>query len=173
MDLKKPLRQMMVLLGLGIILSAPLQVEALPFNDDMVDVQPNAGELTQPRVEGTVPVGMLEDALLTKETALTLTNPLTSTDDVLVRGKVLYQINCSACHGNIGEKDYAPGVAGSKMGAPDLSHQMYRDRTDGHVFSYIHFGGAIMPRLGWKLSTRETWEIISYVREVQKNKEQE
>lgn len=165
------IRKTALVLGLALLALTPQSLQALPFNDDMVDVQPNAGEMTRPRVEGTVPVGGLSEALLSKEKALTLVNPLRGDEDTLVRGKVLFQVNCSACHGNIGAKEYVPGVAGSKMGAPDLSHEMYRERTDGHIFSYIRYGGAIMPALGWKLSQHETWEIISYVREVQGKKE--
>ncbi|MCB0331689.1 MAG: cytochrome c, partial [Bdellovibrionales bacterium] len=43
-------------------------------------------------------------------------------------------------------------------------------KSDGHIFSYIHFGGvAIMPRYGYKLSPREHWDIVNYIRWMQKD----
>lgn len=160
-----------LLLVAGINQAAELQ--ALPFNDDMVDIQLNAGEITRSRPEGTVPVGSAEVLLLDKLSAQQLQNPVRTSPESLIRGAYLYRVNCYACHGNIGSKDYRPGVAGTFMGAPDVSHEMFHSRSDGQIFSTIRYGGVIMPPLGWKLSYAETWDIVNYVRQVQSSKQTE
>ena len=145
---------------------------ALPFNDDMVNNQIKTGQIMRPKPEGVVARGVLAGdftmRLDKKESAANFVNPKKGDKNSIAKGKRLFQINCTPCHGNIEKTPYEAGVAGKLIGAPDLTAQMYKDRTDGSIYGTIHFGGmALMPGYGWKLSPDEHWDVISYLRSAQ------
>jgi len=141
---------------------------ALPFNDDMVHEQIVSGQFVRPRPEGTVAVGSLSEYMRPKAEMAQVKNPVPLTFESKKRGERLFAVNCSGCHGNIGATNYKPGVAGALMGAPNIATDLYKQKSDGEIFSAVQYGGlAIMPRLGWKLSTQETWDIVNYVRHAQ------
>ena len=147
---------------------------ALPFSDDMVENQLNSGQVVRKRPEGTVPVGSLDYVLAeTKEEAKALTNPIAADEYSVKRGQRLFQVNCAACHGEISLTEHKPYPAGAQMGAPNLGLENYHSRTDGEIYSAVHFGNLIMPAVGWKISPNETWDIVNYVRSVQNNTTQE
>ncbi len=152
---------------LALSFAMPGAVQALPFNDDMVNSQIKTGQVMRPKVAGTVPLGSLnQSSVLTKEDAIKLENPVPTSADSVFVGKQLFRINCSPCHGKISKT--SPELGKVQMGAPNLGDPMYHSRTDGQIYSTVHFGNIIMPALGWKLSPAETWDIINYVRSVQK-----
>lgn len=144
------------------------QAFALPFNDDMVENQLSTGQVMRPNPEGSIPLGSLKYKLDTKEEAEALTNPVAADEYSIQRGKRLFKVNCSACHGEISTTEHKPSVAGKFMGAPNIADALYTSRTDGNIYKTIHFGNIIMPAVGWKLSPQETWDIINYVRSAQR-----
>jgi len=82
----------------------------------------------------------------------------------------LFQIYCVPCHGKEGQGD---GFVGAKLALQpyNLSAQQTRERTDGFIFGYMTFGGAVMPIYAADLSPTERWHVVNYVRKViQKNK---
>lgn len=145
---------------------------ALPFNSDMVDAQMRTGSVMRPSVPGTVSIGSLKNRVEDKAAAEKLTNPLVGDKDSPARGKRLFSANCSPCHANIEANPYVMSEAAKKgMAGPNLSEAPYDSRTDGNIYGTIHFGGmALMPGYGWKLSPTEHWDIINYIRVVQKAK---
>lgn len=144
-------------------------LEALPFSDDMVDNQISPGQSSLARVPGTVPLGSLKYYVKDKEQAQKMKNPVKPSELSLARGQRLFEVNCSACHGKWGDSlQHTPYPAGQMMGAPDLSNSLYHDRTAGSIYGTIHFGNLIMPAVGWKISPKETWDIINYVQDIQK-----
>jgi mono/diheme cytochrome c family protein len=152
----------------GLLGSSSSLVQALPFNDDMVHEQIMPGQFTRPRVAGTVPLGGVASHVPPKPEAANLANPVEATLASKLRGQRLFAINCQGCHGVIGAKDYKPGVAGALLGSPNLMDETYKTKTAGYIFATIRYGGmVIMPGLGWKLSSRETWDIVNYVQHVQ------
>lgn len=145
---------------------------ALPFNDDMVNNQLKTGQIMRPKPDGSIAVGSLQYHVASKPEAEKLENPIKA-DNVSVRkGERLFRINCFPCHGDITTKEYKGGPVASKfVMPPDITGDAYKQKTDGYIYSTIHFGGlAIMPALGWKLSPREHWDIINYIRKVQSSK---
>ena len=145
---------------------------ALPFNDDMVDNQIKIGQMMRPPPAGAIAQGVLDGDyplhIEKKEDVAGYVNPKKGNKDAIFVGKRLFQVNCSPCHGNLEKTPYEPGVAGKFIGAPDLTAQMDKDRTDGSNYGTIHFGGmALMPAYDWKLSPDEHWNIVSYLRSVQ------
>ena len=149
-----------------LLLSISNLVQALPFNDDMVDNQLSTGQVMLPTPKNSVAKGSLKYGPRTKEEALKLTNPTKATSDSISKGKRLFQVNCAACHGEIGNK-HVVYEAGKYLGAPNIAESSYHDRTDGSLYSTIHFGNVIMYPVGWKISQDETWDIINYIRDTQ------
>ena len=79
-----------------------------------------------------------------------------------LRGKELYHANCSTCHGPGGKGD---GTISDKFPMPpDLTDEIYADRSDGYFFHKITVGGPIMPSRAEATSPLERWEIILHVR---------
>lgn len=146
----------------------PLAVFALPFNDDMVSGgQPKLGEVMRAESPGSVAIGSVARSPLTREAARATTNPVKSDHRSTESGKRLYAVNCAPCHGNWKDNKHQMGISPLLPG-PDLSLDAIAQKPDGHFFEFIHFGGlAIMPALGYKLSIKEHWDIVNYLREVQ------
>jgi S-disulfanyl-L-cysteine oxidoreductase SoxD len=149
---------------------------ALPFNDDMVDMQPRAGVSMRQKPPGSVPAGALSYRVDSPQAAEALTNPIERSALSAMRGRRLWQVNCSVCHGDITAKDWKAGPVGEKFGmVPDIRavdparQKDYRQVSDGYLYSVIHFGSAsrVMPGYGWKLSPSEHWEIINFIRDAQ------
>ena len=142
---------------------------ALPFNDDMVNVQKRTGTIMRQKAPGTVAVGSSEYYVPPRDEAEKLTNPLKGDVTSTANGKRLFAVNCLPCHGDISKKPYAPGAVGAKalQVPPDLTSDMYKTRTDGSIFATIHYGIRLMPGHGWKLSTTEHWDLVNYVRNSQ------
>jgi len=91
------------------------------------------------------------------------TLPLPATAPSIERGKALFDITCSPCHGVDGKGDgliaqkYLPETA-------DLTTPDIQSLTDDEMFLVITNGKNRMP--GWQenLSPGDTWDIINYVR---------
>lgn len=153
----------------SILLIVP-SVSALPFNDDMVENQISTGQIVRPRPENSIAIGSLKNKVRSKEEAKLLENPIKADESSVLRGEMLFESNCFACHGKMAIDSHYVPAAGKQIGAPNLAMEFYKSRTDGEMYGTIHFGSIIMPSVGWKLSPDETWDIINYVRSVQ-NKE--
>lgn len=147
----------------------PSEGFALPFNDDMVNVQKRTGVLMRQKVEGTVPLGMAHYNVLTREDAEKLDNPIKGDPASTAKGRRLFNVNCAPCHGDISKQPVVLGVVGQTavQKPPVLTDDAYKSRTDGNIYGTIHFGIRLMPGHGWKLSPTEHWDIINYVRSQQ------
>jgi high-affinity iron transporter len=80
-------------------------------------------------------------------------------------GDSLYQTYCAVCHGPTGAGD---GKVGVQMGALPLISDRARAFSDGYLYSIIRYGGAIMPRYGDRVRGVNRWEIVNYVRQLQR-----
>ena len=154
-------------------------VWALPFNDDMVDVQKRTGTIMRPKATNSVPVGSLEYSVKSREEAIKLTNPIKNNPESIQRGRALFAVNCAGCHGNLEVLPSGADYKGGKVAAnfdpniriPDIRDPFYRDtRTDGDFYGTLNFGSlaGLMPPVGWKFSPTEHWDLINFVRSVQK-----
>jgi mono/diheme cytochrome c family protein len=95
-----------------------------------------------------------------------LANPLRPDPARLAHGRVLFLARCSPCHG----RDGHGGGPVSKYfpPAPDLAYQTVKERTDGFIWGTITFGGKAMPANREGLDVNERWELVSYVRAIQR-----
>jgi mono/diheme cytochrome c family protein len=87
-------------------------------------------------------------------------------DSSLARGERTFHTLCQPCHGPAMRGDGL--VAPKFMPPPDLLGATTRGRSDGYIYSYIRYGGAIMPKYGQALSPHATWDVIHYLRQQQK-----
>ena len=90
-----------------------------------------------------------------------------ATDSSIARGMRKFQKTCLPCHGPVMAGDGT--VAPKFMPPPDLLAQTTRERKDGYLFSYIRHGGMIMPSYGAQVTAEEAWDLIHYIRSMQKS----
>jgi mono/diheme cytochrome c family protein len=94
-----------------------------------------------------------------------LRNPVEPITASVENGKRLFLIYCTLCHG-LDAKGGGP-VAPKFIPPPDLTLDVFRQRTDGFLYATIRDGGALMPGQGEALSPRERWDVVNYLRVLQ------
>jgi alcohol dehydrogenase (cytochrome c) len=90
-----------------------------------------------------------------RDTAEAQRNPFAGDPGAISAGKALYDQACQNCHGASASGDRGPALTGTlKWGA-----------ADGMIFTNIRSGirGTAMPPFS-RLSTEQTWQIVSYIR---------
>ena len=100
--------------------------------------------------------------------ARALTSPLPDSDEVVQRGKGLYQGKggCVNCHGSTGGGD-GPVAASLDPSPRNFQHHgFWRHRTEGEIFWVIKHGSPQTSMIGFEgtLSDDEIWAIIQYER---------
>jgi mono/diheme cytochrome c family protein len=126
------------------------------------DVKVVPGQLMLAQPPGTVPRDADTELVVAREAYATRRNPVPATAASLARGKALFDIYCTPCHGVGGKGDGA--VTPRFIPPPDLTAAATQGKPDGHFSYYIGYGGAIMPAYGEALSVTERWDIVNYVR---------
>ncbi len=97
-------------------------------------------------------------------------NPLAGDAAATEHGKKLYHIYCTPCHGKTGRGN---GPLSAKIArASDLTGRILRRRSDGYLYAVIREGTSTMPAHGAVLSRKERWEVVNYVRKLQRMKAQ-
>lgn len=143
----------------------PGVASAWPWSRDMTDsiaIKPQKQPLPFPRRSVPVP----ETATVhvaDRDEAAKLANPIAVTTESVAKGKALFTIYCTPCHGVSGTGD---GLVGEKLVLRpfNLTSPSVQSITDGLIFGYITFGGAVMPIYGNDLSPTERWHVVNYVR---------
>lgn len=127
------------------------------------------GMQAQLPVEGTIRRGWQpyeypdtpEGLLLAKEQ---LQNPLLADSTSVVsnteKGKQLYEIYCSVCHGEKGDGKGILSERGKFMGVPN-----YKDRqiTQGSIYHVIYYGLNSMGSYASQINEKERWQVALYV----------
>ena len=104
-------------------------------------------------------------------------NPFPITEASLEHGKNLYMIYCGICHGDKGdgqgylvrEENPAKGiVAGIYPAAPaNFLLDTFVHSSAGRIYHSIMYGKNVMGSYADKLSYKERWEVIHYIRSMQ------
>jgi mono/diheme cytochrome c family protein len=115
---------------------------------------------------GSVPLEKWERALNREEAGKALLNPVSPTSASLQNGKHLYGVYCALCHGPEG-KGGGP-VAAKFVPPPDITVSFFQQRSDGFLYETIRSGGPLMPGQGEGLTTTERWDIVNYLRSLQR-----
>ena len=97
--------------------------------------------------------------------------PFEATEEHITHGKQLYNIYCAICHGEKGNGDgYLVREDGGKfpaMPANFLSDDL-KNSSDGRYYYTIMKGRNMMEPFNDKLDYEERWEVIQYIRSLQK-----
>ena len=131
------------------------------FPDEQVDRKP---------VAHTVPRGPFDDGspFYTGESDGVLASnfPMPVTRALVARGQVLFDINCSVCHGRDG---YGNGIIVQRgfPRPPSFHSERLRDAPVGHFFEVIDHGYGAMYPFGSRIAPAERWAIVAYIRALQ------
>ncbi|EPR66996.1 c-type cytochrome [Cyclobacterium qasimii] len=95
-----------------------------------------------------------------------LQNPVMD-DEMFEKGKALFQIYCSTCHGVGGRGD---GAAGQAMGSQpaDLLSEGVQKQTDGELFYKITKGKVVMPSFQDLLTDDQRWYLVNFIKNLSK-----
>jgi len=144
---------------------------AWPWSTDMMNqpnIKPQEG-VPAPFPKRSVPVTGIPTKVKDRAASLDLKNPVPVTEASIKKGRDLFQIICSACHGLSGKAD---SPVSEKIGAVDLTAEYIQNYPDGHIWGTITFGSAIMPAYGVPnseggsndLTVDERWHVVNYLK---------
>jgi mono/diheme cytochrome c family protein len=120
----------------------------------------------------SVPINGIERWNAANETAererldKTFVVPTASDTASVARGELKFKRTCIPCHG-LGLKGDGPVIA-KFIPPPDLLGPTTRARSDGFIYGYIRHGGAVMPSYGAQVTAQEAYDLIHYIRYMQK-----
>ncbi|MBW3571314.1 MAG: cytochrome c [Gemmatimonadetes bacterium] len=145
------------------------------FSTMRSDVTPDPYQMVREPVPGTVPslhpLGDVPAPYTQSQIdsiAPTLTNPLPRNAQVLARGKLQYERNCSVCHGALGDGQGSVIDAQTKFPyAPALNAGPSQAHSDGYLYAVIDVGRGLMPPYGPRMTHLDRWAVVSYLRQLQ------
>ena len=155
------------------VLMLPALAMAWPWSQDMMNqpsIKPQEGTM-YPFPKRSIPVQGLPTKVANRDEAKDLQNPIPATEESLKKGRTLFRIICSACHGLTGK---AESPVSGKIGAIDLTDDYVQENlTEGWIWGTITFGSFVMPPYGIPdpekggsndLSVEERWHVVNYVK---------
>jgi mono/diheme cytochrome c family protein len=106
------------------------------------------------------------------EAVRAVTNPLPATEDMIAKGKALYEGKafCKVCHGPDGKglgADIAPGSLKGPLPRNFTDKKWQAARTDGELFWILKNGSkgtAMASFIPLILTEEEAWQVLRYVR---------
>jgi len=98
------------------------------------------------------------------ESAKGAKNPLAADAQVVAAGKLIYQAKCVQCHGETGEGHGEQAPMYSVQPSDFTDGKKMDQMSDGELFWKIAKGRRPMPGYQGKLSEREMWEVVAYIR---------
>ena len=165
-------REMNTLCVILLILVMPSVAFAWPWSQDMMNqpsIKPQEGVMT-PFPKRSVPIMGIPTKVANREEARNLVNPVKATTESISKGRTLFRIYCSACHGLSGKAD---SPISPKIGAIDLTDEyVQKSLTEGWIWGTITFGSYVMPAYGIPndqggsndLSVEERWHVVNFVK---------
>lgn len=99
---------------------------------------------------------------ISRSEAKKLKNPIPFTKKSVDRGRVLFQTNCTDCHGADGKAEAAIIANATDLTSPNLYHS---GTTDGEIFRSIRDGeGDQMPAFKYQISGDEDlWHLVNFI----------
>ncbi len=136
------------------------QIIRIRFPSDM-ERSPAVGYQEGPRLsppEQAVPIQ--GEAVIPEEFPV---NPVPADAVSVQRGRILYDIHCALCHGDLGQGD-GPLADYFERTPENLTGARAAAEFDGSVYLTIQQGFGEMPALTENLTVRERWDVINFVR---------
>lgn len=98
--------------------------------------------------------------------AAKLKNPVAPSAASIAAGRALYDRHCSECHGTTGRGDGHAGEGLDQTPSNLTDATWEHGSTDGELFAVIRDGAPTSEMKGFakKLSPKETWDVINFVR---------
>jgi len=143
--------------GLALMAVVPLLTAAM-WMDRQPSIKPYQAPVLVPPGD-SVPVSGRE--LVSQDAELK--NPISPNAESVAQGKALFVINCAMCHGQTSAER---GPVGKKLvpPPPGLDSNLLQGLSDGAIFKAITFGFGRMPPFQNKLSPRERWDLVTFLR---------
>jgi mono/diheme cytochrome c family protein len=94
-------------------------------------------------------------------------NPIASTSESIAAGQKIYSKTCAMCHGKSGDAD-GPAVIELNIHPAKLSDPKLGTESDGALFWKITTGKKPMPAYGKRISETDRWNLVNYIRTLQK-----
>ena len=92
--------------------------------------------------------------------------PFAATKDVLDRGRERFNINCTPCHGRVGDGNGFIPSRGFKQ-PPSYHIERLRKAPLGYFFDVMTNGFGVMPEYGSQVAPYDRWCIATYIRALQ------
>ena len=98
-----------------------------------------------------------------------LPNPVAPDEASLARGEVLFNRFCAVCHGAAGIGAQANIIEKYPLlVAYNLSGPVVAGYSDGYIYGIMRVGRGLMPPYGHQISHFDRWNIVNYVRVLQR-----
>ena len=98
-----------------------------------------------------------------------LPNPVPADEASLARGEVLFNRICAVCHGAAGVGAQANIIEKYPLLiAFNLSGPVVAGYSDGYIYGIMRVGRGLMPPYGHQISHFDRWNIVNYVRVLQR-----
>ena len=154
-------------------------IEVFPDMDRQQKVRPQTpsdffadGRTSRLPVEGTVARGShfldtpVNTGMLAGTTNFVAVNPVPVTDALMARGRERFNINCSPCHGLLGDGNGITKSFGMAVVA-NLHDPRLVEMSDGELFYVITHGRNLMGPYASQVEVEDRWAIVAYVRALQ------
>lgn len=92
--------------------------------------------------------------------------PFAVTADVLARGRERFNINCTPCHGRVGDGNGFIPSRGFRR-PPSYHIERLRKAPIGYFFDVMTNGFGVMPEYGTQVQPYDRWCIAAYIRALQ------
>ncbi|TRX16237.1 cytochrome c [Flavobacterium franklandianum] len=99
-----------------------------------------------------------------------LKNPFEGNKAATAEGKVIYGQMCVLCHGITGKGNGEAGLSLEKKPTNFLALKNMSDETDGEIFWKITVGKPPMSSYDELLTEDQRWQLVNYIRQLNKNK---
>lgn len=132
----------------------------LPFTPgNLAMLQPPSGSVAR----GHLPYQFADDA---EAAGKYLANPQPKTEESLARGKHLFNIHCSVCHGYQAKGDSR--LRNLFPNPPSLHSERSQQWSDGQFYHVITMGQNTMSGYAKHISVEDRWHIVNHIRTLQR-----
>lgn len=133
------------------------------FEDGRAMRTPPAGTVSREQYEMYAPygTGMNPDGTFVAHM------PVQPDMELMELGRKNYQIVCAACHGMAGDGQSMVAMNMALMPPPSFHSEKLKTKPDGYIYAVASNGYGAMPPFAWRLTPRERWAIVAYIRALQ------